>query len=412
MNEPRRLAYIDALRGWAILLVILVHATLGPTAYESLQFPRALMTHRILVPNQTIFKIATGGILGVQLFFVVSALSLTLSWQARHTAGTAGVRDFFIRRFFRIAPMFYFGIGLYLLLFGWRPREFAPDGIGSLDVALTALFLHGWWPTATNSVVPGGWSIGAEAMFYLLLPALIILSRSLTRMWIVAVVAVIVVQIAYMMLAPVPPAGWPYAATLWQPLIYWSFPNQLPVFLFGILAADVLINRPRGRSHNSPRTWESWIAALLFVVMVTVLPFVNTPWLEPSLRFGACAAVLCVLLHRSPTPLLVNGVMTRIGRVSFSMYILHFALLEPTLDAVTVVLSSMLDTVSAGLALAVYYPLLVIVTFLAASITFLLIEAPFMRLGRKLIDWLNRDAVAAPAMVVEQPSPRRTMKTS
>src|SRR5262249_28116001 len=136
-------------------------------------------------------RICRGAGVGVQLFFVVSALSLTLSWQARQPSNIGDVRDYLLRRFFRVAPMFYFGICLYLALFGWRPREFVPEVIGVPDVALTAVFLHGWWPTALNSVVPGGWSVACEAMFYLMLPGFMLLVRSPGRLTAVTVATLV-----------------------------------------------------------------------------------------------------------------------------------------------------------------------------------------------------------------------------
>src|ERR1700684_315736 len=86
MSDPvRRLSYIDALRGYAILLVIAVHTS---QAFPDL--PKSLST----ILNQ--------GARGVQLFFVTSALTLSMSWVSRQESALA----FYSRRFFRIAPMF------------------------------------------------------------------------------------------------------------------------------------------------------------------------------------------------------------------------------------------------------------------------------------------------------------------
>lgn len=38
------------------------------------------------------------------------------------------------------------------------------------DIIANLAFIHSWVPSANNSVVPGGWSIGAEMVFYLLVP--------------------------------------------------------------------------------------------------------------------------------------------------------------------------------------------------------------------------------------------------
>ncbi|MGE9115721.1 hypothetical protein, partial [Escherichia coli] len=78
---------------------------------------------------------------------------------------------------FRIAPMFYLGIVLYLLLSRSTAMQLPTDRATVGDVAATILFVHGWFPSAINTVVPGGWSIAAEAMFYVIFPLLLVASR-------------------------------------------------------------------------------------------------------------------------------------------------------------------------------------------------------------------------------------------
>jgi len=408
--EPRKLEYIDALRGWAILLVILVHAVLGPTSIDSLRLPPQEMRHALVAPNELIARIGLGGEAGVQLFFVVSALSLTLSWYARRPSGISGLRDFFLRRFFRVAPMFYFGIVFYLLLFGWGPREFAPDGISGRDVALTVFFLHGWWPTAINSVVPGGWSIADEAMFYLILPGLMPLTRSLTWLIVTTVAAVVASHVLFAYLALHYPPGWSFPPSLWFTMARRGFQNQAPNFLFGIVAAAVLLKWPVAESEKSKWHWEGVIAVVLFALMILQYTIWKNPWVSTTSIFSAGAAALCVLLHRSPIPILVNPVMARIGRVSFSMYILHFALLEPAFRSVVTILW-MLNGSTAVL-LPVYYAVLVGATFVASCITFALIETPFMTLGRRLVTRLHSQqalSVAAGTSEGLQQSPERSV---
>jgi exopolysaccharide production protein ExoZ len=340
------------------------------------------MSHLTLVQQQSVAQLCFGAGVGVQLFFVVSALSLTLSWQARQPADLRDIRDYLLRRFFRVAPMFYVGICLYLFLFGWRPRLYAPEGIGAIEVALTALLLHGWWPTALNSVVPGGWSIADEAMFYLVLPAIMLFKRSLTWLTIVTIGSLVASRLILFFSLQHLPAVWAFHPSLFLPTLQWGFPNQLPNFLFGVLAAVVLIKwSPSGLQVRRWR-WEGMLAVVLFPLMVMFAGGKET-------IFSACSAILCVLLHRSPIPILVNPVMARIGRVSFSMYILHFALLAP----VFFVVLTMLRTLNADFTVVfpVYYLMLVGVAFTFACGTFALVEAPFMILGRKLIAHL-RDA--------------------
>jgi peptidoglycan/LPS O-acetylase OafA/YrhL len=146
------LDYIDSLRGLAIILVITVHV--------GVYYP---------LTNQTLQIIINQGARGVQLFFVVSAFTLVTSWNQRKD----GAASFYIRRFCRIAPMFWLAIAFFVLLNGLTPRHDAPAGLSGWHVALTALFMHGWLPETINSVVPGGWSIAVEMTFYIFFPVIV-----------------------------------------------------------------------------------------------------------------------------------------------------------------------------------------------------------------------------------------------
>src|SRR5947209_6454020 len=95
-STPKHLKnlYIDILRGIAIFGVIAVH---------SHQYITGL--------SWVISWVFNYGQLGVQLFFVASAVTLCLSMNGRKENSS---HNFYIRRFFRIAPLYYFGIPLYL----------------------------------------------------------------------------------------------------------------------------------------------------------------------------------------------------------------------------------------------------------------------------------------------------------
>lgn len=110
--QPNHFGFIDALRGYAILLVMAVHSSQISTAWIG-----------------TGKQIVDQGARGVQLFFVASALTLIMSWQTRRD----GVLAFYARRFFRIAPMFWLGIVFFVWLDGFGPRYFAPNGISGFD---------------------------------------------------------------------------------------------------------------------------------------------------------------------------------------------------------------------------------------------------------------------------------------
>lgn len=155
-SHPARLRTFDFLRGLAMLGVIVVHTSGSfPSQINAIDFLAGL------------------GRFGVQLFYFISALTMCYMWKQREGENNP-VKNFYIRRFFRIAPLFWIAIPVYLLINGYEKNYWAPEGINNLQIFLTATFLHGFWPNSINSVVPGGWSIAVEMTFYALFPFFIL----------------------------------------------------------------------------------------------------------------------------------------------------------------------------------------------------------------------------------------------
>jgi len=100
-RPTQHLHYIDALRGVAIALVIMVHL--------------AGMMHLVGFVGKLL---AIGG-KGVQLFYVVSALTLMMSMKKRTYSEENPLISFFLRRLFRIAPAFYVVLLIYCFV-GWH----------------------------------------------------------------------------------------------------------------------------------------------------------------------------------------------------------------------------------------------------------------------------------------------------
>ena len=151
--SEERLDYINAIRGIAIILVVIVH-----TAQSIPNLPWLASS------------LAKLGQFGVQLFFVASALTLCLTG-GKNRGGAIG---FYIRRIFRIWPMYMMGIGIYAAIhFGsqwrrWPDIEFLPYTL--INIVPNIFLLHAFVPAANNSIVPGGWSIGTEIFFYAIFP--------------------------------------------------------------------------------------------------------------------------------------------------------------------------------------------------------------------------------------------------
>jgi hypothetical protein len=234
-SSRRRNQSLDLLRGIAILMVMLAHCALATTS---------------VVPG---LAAAAGkyGQFGVELFFIVSGYTMMLTFGDRVDLAAAGA--FYIRRAFRIAPLFWIALVAYLAITkGEGFREWAPDGVSTSDVVLTFFFLHWTSVTAFNSVVPGGWSIAVEMQFYLLFPLIIgLFRRDNGPLVIYALIALVSASgqfVADHYLVPQLSASLSKdGARLAYAFFYCSLPHQLICFGFGILYDIVNVESPNPR---------------------------------------------------------------------------------------------------------------------------------------------------------------------
>ena len=351
------------MRGYAILGVVLAHTGqwTKPAAAWAGQF-------------------CANGALGVQLFFVASALALFMSDEQRRGREHRPVGDFFIRRFCRIAPMFYFGLILFVWLAGDRARLWAPRGVTPTDIGLTALFLHGWHPETINSVVPGGWSIAVEVSFYLLLPLLFRLVTSRTRALVFLVFSLLLGRFADDWLAPLLTPDYPqsYAYLAENFRFFWIF-GQLPIFALGILLYFLL--RDRREKPDRRLGWLSLIAALgLFATLFWQMGPLTPPPFHAVVLVGVSCLLFGFALHQTHSRLLVNPLAVFLGQISYSLYFVHFAVFQ-----------FLFPRWPAGLPVTGWWatPLaLLLVLAIAGAISFATyrwIELPGIALGRRLV---------------------------
>lgn len=292
---------VDALRGIAVAGVVLVH------------------TGRQAMPPSDALRAAMNlGACGVQLFFVVSALTLCLSRASRSRHESRPLRNFLIRRVARVAPMFWIAIALYLALHGLAPGYWAPNGIHAPAVAATALFVHGLHPETINAVVPGGWSVADEMGFYAILalcvpnhvtlrPALLFLAASL---------------VLFALDGAVVPHLFSYPDQqhyLVRNFVRFNLFGQLPVFAAGVVACVAF----RAGVADRPLAAGATLCMLGAAFCWWRLP---QPLCTPAIGVFFAAATL--LLARWPARLFVNRATIALGRLSFSVFLLHFAVLD------------------------------------------------------------------------------------
>lgn len=364
MPKGYRLSSVDAMRGIAILVVILVHTSQ-------------------VIPNlpEWARSIAAYGQTGVQAFFVASAYTLCLALEQR-SGEPRRLASFYLRRFFRIAPLYYLAIILYFALHIAKQEiqsnrgavVFAPYLPG--NIVANALFIHGFVPSANNSVVPGGWSIGTEMAFYAIFPAIYsLVSRAhrLSRMILPGFLLVWVAgNVAFQLLVYSPRSAEE------ADFYYFSLPNQFPVFLFGIIAHFSHKDSPVPPPKLLQFLGLVALSGCAYLALGTAFPYRNA--MVPVFAGLSYVCLLNVLRVTSPP-----RIMCRIGQLSFSMYVFHFVFAWfPLKAAVRLVPPGIPPIAAVGIGLLGFL-LVTVLTYAVASITWAHIEQRGIAAGNAIV---------------------------
>ena len=353
MNNLKKLQFLDSLRGLAILLVLLVHS--GGLAEL---FGRKL-------------EMANFGQRGVQLFYEISAFSLLYSHYSRKEAS---YRAFFIRRFFRIAPLFYLSIAANyvatVLVAGGPP-------LSGLAYLSGFTFLFGFHPSTINAVAPAGWSVAVEAIFYAIFPFLAAIITDLGKAIAFTTMSILACFLICWRLKVYPLAVLPsdYVRFLW-------FPAEFPIFCLGFVAFFAWKDLALADLAKLGTT-----CSLCLLGLAAFTAFASFPPIDYHLYANSLSlAFLLLALAIRPWRLLVNPVTALIGRLSFSIYLVH-----PYLSGAASATMDWLERKTAlrlyggWTGLAVTFAVFLMGSLAISALTYNLVELPGIALGKKII---------------------------
>lgn len=359
----KKIEFIDTFRAFAIIGVIVLHTS---------QYGSSSNLHIIFR------RIIGEGARGVQLFYLASAFTLFLSFKYRSGKEKSPIRNFFLRRFFRIAPMYYLGIIYYLYESSIGFNYYNDNGshITFLNILSNFTFLHGFNPYWINSLVPGGWSIGVEMVFYATLPILFSKIKSINQAFNFFITAIFLRLILSLFFNKIHLID---DKILWNEYLFLYFPSQLPVFCLGILLYFVIIENESLRNISGK-------SILIFCCLLFFQLGTGGESIFPRhILFSFGFLILGFSLSTFRFNLFINPIVSYIGKISFSMYLVHFAVLH------WLAYFKFVDFFKSGsLNFATRFFIVSVSTILISSILYRIIEVPFQKIGKKIINKLEK----------------------
>lgn len=371
-TEMGKLDYIDALRGIAALSIVIYHVYgIAGSAYPL-----------YIIPDRFIGLALTG----IPLFFIISAFTLYLSLDKKEKEKNKFLK-FYLRRFFRIAPLFYFLL-LFVLLDGFITHN---GGFSWSEVLANFTFTFNLLPKFSESLFSDGWTVGVEMLFYSVLP-LIYLAVNNIRRSVLLFFGIYWISGEARQLLSIIIGESIMTSTNYN---YYNFFHWAYIFPIGIVCYLIYKSYlPRMRSEYNSRVAFGMLLLSLIILFIFVnnmtlatafydlyKPLVGlTSWLPMS----SIAFVLMVLsLSLASNRVIVNWFTRFFGTISYSLYLIHPFIVDHLKSAYAFIYGHAIW--STDLALFVCIVLTLMIAIPVSLLTYHFIESPGIRLGKKVM---------------------------
>jgi len=312
---------LDGLRGIAVLLVIVWHYTTG------LLDPALAWNGAYRAGELSLYVAATKWTwAGVDLFFVLSGFligGILLDMTARRRAGEAtklSVRGFYLRRFFRIVPVFLLMLLLLAICRLWpgAPRSYMFGGAETTlwpQLTFFQNYIHALSDLKPPVAAGVSWSLAVEEQFYLIVPALIFLCRGKLMMVSILAALFVIIAVAGRALTE----GWVQGYVLTH--------LRMDGLALGILVAVFI----RSHLYAQSSKWVGWVAlALGGLALLSLLSHYETFRMgDARLHFEIAmisASVIFLAWHwrgRKRVSLFRMRWLCGIGAISYALYLFH-----------------------------------------------------------------------------------------
>jgi peptidoglycan/LPS O-acetylase OafA/YrhL len=337
----KKIPQLDAVRGIAVLLVLLHNTDVYPSLHLGI--------------------ISRNGWMGVDLFFVLSGFLITgILLDAKQSDGY--FKNFYARRCLRIWPLYYSAlIFMFVIVPLLRPSEtHAIFEARSSPWWAYPLFLQNFLvpiPSSATGLLGVTWSLAVEEQFYLVWPLVVrfCTEGQLRR-----------IAIAIICLSP----ALRFYLSLHQVNIYSNTFCRLDGLMAGALLA-VVMRSPR--FHPSKFVTKAWILFLVSVPLALGIEIFHARWIGFSVVAAASVSFVYLALFSTQTwfqAILTNRFLVYTGTISYGIYLLE----KIPLDVVKVLHLDKHPFLCLSLTTGA--------TYVLAAISWKFLERPFLKLKR------------------------------
>ncbi|ELO9304837.1 acyltransferase [Escherichia coli] len=296
--------FITGIRAFAILSVILIHSGGAGLRYFG------------WYGN----NLSNLGAMGPCIFFVISGYSVSVSYEK-----SSCYLSFLKNRILRIAPLYYFWIVVFILLFQgvgyWGERYGASLNFYNLLMHISFLSFADY--RVANSILGVEWSLSIEVFWYIFLPAIILVMRSKTSVCIMLITSWLLFTISLIILKSYssPNNDDVMIAYYWTPFPY-----------FFSFCAGVAAYRVRSWWRFSGLSAD--IALLLSITLILLYPIMErysvNKIIDKPVLFSMLTMVIISVGNKDGhilRSLLCNKVSIFIGSISYSLYLSHYVVI-------------------------------------------------------------------------------------
>lgn len=356
-----------------------------------------------------VFAFHTGyiqvGWVGVQLFFVLSGFLITgilLKMKETLPAGQY-FGKFYGRRFLRIFPLYYFYLALMAIVvhrliaanFRVDYMQIYFQQVWSAVLYVYDLFYRTSW-FQQSSFLDHFWSLSVEEQFYIFWPLLILFvpRKHLKNLFLSFIVLGPVFRLILYLL-------YISGSNLWifrEPfaLVIYSWPlSHLDAFAFGAYISSFSIPHAKRQLVLSALLIPLIGFAITYWTRGSLGPVsalgysmplgtgYQSIWAHTLLNYFFAVLIYCVVHEKMFTKFLEMPWLSYLGRISYGMYVYHLPLIWFTTAFFSV-------TVEEDVAFWVRTLSALVATLLVSTLSYFLLEKPFLRLKDHLFNWSEK----------------------